>query len=112
MEKKVENEKDPILRVEDLKKYYPVKGGIITHKIGDVKAVNGVSFSLNAGETLGLVESRAAENPLSAARSWDWNGRRPGKFFIREWILARCGQRTWLRCGPSFRWCFRIHFPP
>ena len=31
MEKKVENEKDPILRVEDLKKYYPVKGGIITH---------------------------------------------------------------------------------
>ena len=36
----------PILNVERLKKYYPVKGGVITHKIGDVRAVDGVSFTV------------------------------------------------------------------
>ena len=45
----------PILTVERLKKYYPVKGGVITHKIGDVRAVDGVSFSLEKGKTLGIV---------------------------------------------------------
>ena len=38
-----------------MKKYYPIKGGIITHTTGYVKAVDGVSFSVMEGETLGLV---------------------------------------------------------
>ncbi len=45
----------PLIRVEDMKKYYPVKGGIVTHTLGYVKAVDGVSFSINQGEILGLV---------------------------------------------------------
>lgn len=45
----------PLIRVDNLKKYYPVKGGIITHTTGHVKAVDGVSFSIMKGETLGLV---------------------------------------------------------
>lgn len=45
----------PLVRVEDLKKYYPVKGGIITHTVGQIRAVDGVSFSVKKGETLGLV---------------------------------------------------------
>ena len=45
----------PLIQVEDMKKYYPVKGGIITHTTGHVKAVDGVSFSIMRGETLGLV---------------------------------------------------------
>ncbi len=45
----------PLLQVENMKKYYPIKGGIITHTTGYVKAVDGVSFSIMQGETLGLV---------------------------------------------------------
>lgn len=45
----------PLIRVENLKKYYPVKGGLITHTTGKVHAVDDVSFSIMEGETLGLV---------------------------------------------------------
>ncbi|MCH5256212.1 MAG: ABC transporter ATP-binding protein [Lachnospiraceae bacterium] len=45
----------PLIQVENMKKYYPVKGGIVTHTLGYVKAVDGVSFSINRGEILGLV---------------------------------------------------------
>lgn len=48
-------EKTPIIQVEDLKKYYPIKGGIIPHTVAQTKAVDGVSFSIMPGETLGLV---------------------------------------------------------
>ncbi len=43
------------LVVEDLVKYYPVKDGIIPHTVAQIKAVDGVSFSVEAGQTLGLV---------------------------------------------------------
>ncbi len=45
----------PLIQVENMKKYYPIKGGIITHTTGHVKAVDGVNFSIMEGETLGLV---------------------------------------------------------
>ncbi len=44
-----------LLTAEDLYKYYPIKGGVITHTMGHVKAVDGVSFSVYEGEVLGLV---------------------------------------------------------
>jgi oligopeptide transport system ATP-binding protein len=47
---------DEILRVEDLKVHFPVTQGILVQKqVGSVKAVDGVSFTLKRGETLGLV---------------------------------------------------------
>ena len=48
-------EKIPLIQVDRMKKYYPVKGGIVTHTLGYVKAVDGVSFSIMQGEILGLV---------------------------------------------------------
>src|SRR5919199_1197175 len=44
-----------ILRVEDLKTHFPIRGGVTRRQIGTVYAVDGVSFTLAAGETLGLV---------------------------------------------------------
>ena len=47
---------DPLLVVEDLKKHFPITQGIVFQKeIASVKAVDGVSFSVNEGETLGVV---------------------------------------------------------
>ena len=46
---------DAIISVRNLKTYYPIYGGLFKRRIGDVKAVDGVSFDLHEMETLGLV---------------------------------------------------------
>jgi oligopeptide transport system ATP-binding protein len=46
---------DALLVVSGLKKYFPIHKGFLNRHVGDVKAVDGVSFHLRKGETLGLV---------------------------------------------------------
>ena len=44
-----------LLEVKDLRKYFPIRKGILRRTIGQVKAVDGISFDVERGETLGLV---------------------------------------------------------
>ena len=56
----------PILEVNDLNTWFPIKKGIFARTAGYVKAVNGVTFSMKAGETLGVVgESGCGKSTLS-----------------------------------------------
>src|SRR3977135_1147812 len=46
---------ESLLVVRDLTKYFPVKRGVLARVVAQVKAVDGVSFGISRGETLGLV---------------------------------------------------------
>ena len=45
----------PLLQVRDLRTYFPIKRGVLARTVGFVKAVDGVSFDIQPGKTLGLV---------------------------------------------------------
>jgi oligopeptide/dipeptide ABC transporter ATP-binding protein len=61
-------ENTPLLRVENLIKYYPIRTGIFSARKRTVKAVNGISFAINRGKTFGLVgESGCGKSTVGRA---------------------------------------------
>jgi ABC-type oligopeptide transport system ATPase subunit len=47
--------RQPLLEVRNLKKYFPVRRGVLSRVVSHVKAVDDVSFAIEKGETFGLV---------------------------------------------------------
>ena len=58
----------PLVEVAGLKTYFPIRRGVLSRTVGYVKAVDGVSFTIEAGKTLGLV-GESGSGKTTAGRS-------------------------------------------
>ena len=62
------DETPPLVKVENLKMHFPIFRGILSRRVGEVKAVDGISFNIRQGETLGLVgESGCGKSTVGRA---------------------------------------------
>jgi len=97
----------PLLRVEELKMHFPVRGGILSRQAGSVKAVDGVSISINEGETLGLVgESGCGKSTLgkSIVRLLKPNS---GKIIFKGHNITNMSQRSLRQKRQDFQMVFQ-----
>ncbi len=98
----------PLLEVRNLRKYFPIQKGFFKKTIGNVRAVDDVSFFVEEGETLGLVGESGCGKTTTVAlhRARHRPLERPDAVPHRRRAGGRSGQRwTGPRCGRCGRRC-------
>src|SRR3989304_990667 len=82
-----------LLEAKNLKKYYPVTGGLLSQHLGDVRAVDDVSFDIREGEALGLVGESGCGKSTLGRTILRLEEPTEGQIIYRSTDITKLGQR-------------------
>ena len=85
----------PVLELRNLTKYFPVRAGVFLRKIGDVHAVDSVSFKVHRGETLGLVGESGCGKSTLGKTTLNLLAPTAGQVFFEGRDLSSVGKAEW-----------------
>jgi oligopeptide transport system ATP-binding protein len=97
----------PLLKVEGLKTYYPIRQGVFSRVVDYVRAVDGVSFSIREGETLGLVGESGCGKSTVGRSVMQLETPHEGSIFYDGRELSELGNREWQRMRASMQMIFQ-----
>ncbi|MGN1204414.1 MAG: ABC transporter ATP-binding protein [Lachnospiraceae bacterium] len=102
--------KDNILIVKDLKKYFPVKKSLISGKTAYVKAVDGVSFTIKRGTTMGLVGESGCGKSTTGRTILRLQGKTSGEVYINGQEIFSLSKEELRKIRPSIQIVFQDPF--
>ncbi len=100
-------EQEVILRVENLKKYFPIKGGFFSKTIGNVKAVDGVSLEVRKGETLGIVGESGCGKSTTGRAILQLLKPTGGKVYFKGQDLSKLSKKEMRALRPKMQLIFQ-----
>ena len=102
---------EPLLRVSNLKKHFPVLGGLLSREVGSVYAVDGVSFTVQPGETLGLVGESGCGKSTTGRCVLRLIEPSAGEINLTDRTCWALTATACAPCGAICSSCSRIHSP-
>ena len=100
-------EQEVILRVENLKKYFPIKGGFFSKTIGNVKAVDGVSLEVRKVETLGIVGESGCGKSTTGRAILQLLKPTGGKVYFKDQDLSKLSKKEMRALRPKMQLIFQ-----
>lgn len=99
--------REALVKVQNLKKYFPITGGVFGRTVGNVKAVDDVSFEIQKGETLGLVGESGCGKSTTGRTLLRLMGKTSGNVYFEGKDLFKLKKRELRKLRPQMQIIFQ-----